>query len=160
MKKSIMVRIIVAVFVLAAFMFAGCAPSSLKMRRETVDWQQERAMVQRSLERFDEGSFYVYEWSEYGGQPAAIVVDLDDDDKTIRPGPGWKKLKTREELEQAYKRGSAVKARVGMRLFRIEGDDGEIWGYFFAPLNVLPYSIVDAKTIELGRIPEPKVPGV
>ncbi len=60
---------------------------------------------------------------------------------TIRPSnraQAGRKLKTREELEQAYKRGSAVKARVGMRLFRIEGDDGEVWGYFFAPLNVLP----------------------
>ena len=88
MKKSIMIRIIVAGFVLAVFMIVGCAPSGLENEeRETVDWQQERAMVQRSLERFDEGSFYVYEWSEYGGQVAAIVADLGDDDKTIRTGP-------------------------------------------------------------------------
>ncbi len=43
MKKSIMIRIIVAGFVLAVFMIVGCAPSGrLKMRRETVDWQQEQ----------------------------------------------------------------------------------------------------------------------
>ena len=160
MKKSIMIRIIVAGFVLATVMIAGCAPSSLKMRRETVDWQQERAMVQRSLERFDEATFYVYEWSGLGMITAAIVVDLKDDDKTIRPGSGWRKIKTREELEKAYKSGSMVKAQAGMRLYRIEGDDGEIWGYFFAPRNVLPYSMVNDKTIELGQIPEPKAPGV
>jgi len=155
MKKRIM--IIAAVFVLAAFMITGCVPSKVKMRRESVDWQQEKVMVQRSLERFDEGNFYVYEWRP--GITASVVVDIRDTDRTIKPGPGWRKLNSRQELEEAYKAGSATKARTGMKLYRIEGDDGELWGYFFAPDNMLPYSVIDDKTIELGRIPEPKAPG-
>jgi hypothetical protein len=39
-----------------------------------VDWQQEKAMVERSLERFDEGTFHVYEWRS--GITAAMVADL------------------------------------------------------------------------------------
>jgi len=159
MKKS-SIRIFVPLCVLAAVIIAGCVSTNLKMKRETIDWQQEKAMVLRSLERFDEGDFYVYEWSGLGMITAAIVADLKDDDKTIRPGTGWKKIKTREELEKAYKSGSMVKAQAGMRLYRIEGDDGEIWGYFFAPRNILPYTRVNDNTIELGQIPEPKAPGV
>ena len=159
MKKS-SIRIFVPLCVLAAVIIAGCVSTNLKMKRETIDWQQEKAMVLRSLERFDEGDFYVYEWSGLGMITAAIVVDVKDDDKTIRPGTGWKKIKTREELEKAYKSGSMVKAQAGMRLYRIEGDDGEIWGYFFAPRNILPYTMVNDNTIELGQIPEPKAPGV
>ena len=155
MKKRIM--IIVGIFVLAAVVIAGCAPSKLTMRRESVDWQQQRVMVERSLERFDEGLFYVYEWRP--GITAAVVADLRDTDRTIKPGPGWRKLNSRQELEEAYKGGSAAKTRTGMKLYRIEGADGELWGYFFAPYNILPYSVIDDKTIELGRIPEPKAPG-
>jgi hypothetical protein len=155
MKKRIM--IIFGIFVLAAVMIAGCAPSKLTMRRESVDWQQQRVMVERSLERFDEGLFYVYEWRP--GITAAVVADLRDTDRTIKPGPGWRKLNSRQELEEAYKGGSAAKTRTGMKLYRIEGADGELWGYFFAPYNILPYSVIDDKTIELGRIPEPKAPG-
>jgi hypothetical protein len=73
--------------------------------------------------------------------------------------PGWRKINSRQELEEAYKGGSAAKTRLGMKLYRIEGADGELWGYFFAPDNMLPYSVIDDKTIELGRIPEPKAPG-
>jgi hypothetical protein len=160
MKRNFNLRILIAVFIMVAVMIAGCTTSGLRMRRETVDWQQDRAMVQRSLERFDRGNFYVYEWTGLAMTPAAIVADPGDDDKTIRPGPGWRKVKSPEDLEQVYKKGSAVKDKVGMRLYRIEGDDGEIWGYFFAPYNLLPHSIVDDKTIELGPIPEPKAPGV
>ena len=155
MKKRTM--IIVGIFVLAAVMIAGCAPSKLTMRRESVDWQQQRVMVERSLERFDEGLFYVYEWRP--GITAAVVADLRDTDRTIKPGPGWRKINSRQELEEAYKGGSAAKTRTGMKLYRIEGADGELWGYFFAPYNILPYSVIDDKTIELGRIPEPKAPG-
>lgn len=156
MKDRIM--IIAAVFVLAAVMIAGCAPSkTVTMRRESVDWKQQRVMVERSLERFDEGDFYVYEWRP--GITASIVADLKDTDRKIKPGPGWRKLNSRQELEEAYKAGSAAKARSGMKLYRIEGNDGELWGYFFAPYNILPYSLIDEKTIELGRIPEPKAPG-
>jgi outer membrane murein-binding lipoprotein Lpp len=157
MNERIMIRIIVAAFVLVAVMIAGCAPSKVKMKRETVDSQEETAMVQRSLERFDAANFYVYEWRP--GIPAAVVADLKDDDRTIRPGSGWRKIETREDLEQVYKSGSAYKAKANMRLYRIEGDDGEIWGYFFAYENRLPYTVVDDKTIELGGIPEPKAPG-
>ena len=155
MKKRIM--IIVGIFVLAAVVIAGCAPSKLTMRRESVDWQQQRVMVERSLERFDEGLFYVYEWRP--GITAAVVADLRDTDRTIKPGPGWRKINSRQELEEAYKGGSAAKTRTGMKLYRIEGADGELWGYFFAPYNILPYSVIDDKTVELGRIPEPKAPG-
>ena len=155
MKKRTM--IIVGIFVLAAVVIAGCAPSKLTMRRESVDWQQQRVMVERSLERFDEGLFYVYEWRP--GITAAVVADLRDTDRTIKPGPGWRKINSRQELEEAYKGGSAAKTRTGMKLYRIEGADGELWGYFFAPYNILPYSVIDDKTIELGRIPEPKAPG-
>lgn len=122
-----------------------------------MDWQQEKVRVQRSLERFDEGDFYVYEWRP--GITAAVVADLKDTDRTIKPGPGWTKMNSPQELEQAYKSGSLVKGKTGMKLYRIEGDDGELWGCFFAPDNVLPYSLIDDKTIELGRIPEPKAPG-
>jgi hypothetical protein len=160
MKRNLNIRILIAVSVMAAVMISGCTSSGLKMRRETVDWQQERAMVQRSLERFDQGIFYVYEWTGLGMTTAAIVADLGDDDKTIIPGAGWRKVKSPEDLEQVYKKGGAVKAKAGMRLYRIEGADGELWGYFFAPYNLLPHSIVDDKTIELGPIPEPKAPGV
>jgi hypothetical protein len=73
--------------------------------------------------------------------------------------PGWRKINSRQELEEAYKGDSAAKTRLGMKLYRIEGADGELWGYFFAPDNMLPYSVIDDKTIELGRIPEPKAPG-
>jgi hypothetical protein len=159
MKEKITIRIVVAVFVLAAVMIAGCAPSKVTVRRETVDSQQEKAMVQRSLERFDDGTFYVYEWNSLGGVPAAIVADLKDDDLTIKPGPGWRKVTSRQELEKIYQAGSVVKARAGMKLYRIEGSNGEIFGYFFAPYNLLPYTVVDDKTIELGQIPEPKSPG-
>jgi hypothetical protein len=114
-------------------------------------------MVQRSLELFDAAIFYVYEWRP--GITAAVVADIKDDDKTIRPGAGWRRVETPEDLERAYKGGSAMKAKTGMRLYRIEGEDGEIWGYFFAPMNLLPHSVVDERTIELGRIPEPKAPG-
>ena len=157
MKKSIMIRIIVAVFVLAAVMIAGCATSTVKMRRETVDFQQERAMVMRSLERFDEGNFYVYEWRP--GITAAVVVDLKDPDRVIKPGTDWRKINSREELEKAYNAGSNVKARFGLKLYRLQGEDGEIWGYFYAFENRLPYSVIDDKTIILGRVPEPKSPG-
>lgn len=157
MNGRIMIRTIIAVFVLAVVMIAGCAPLKVTMRRETVDSQQETAMVQRSLERFDAANFYVYEWRP--GIPAAVVADLKDDDRRIRPGSGWTKVETREDLEQVYKSGILTKRRFMMRLYRIEGDDGEIWGYFFAYENRLPYTVVDDKTIELGQIPEPKSPG-
>jgi len=156
MRKIVMVKMGVAVLVLAAIMISGCAPSKVTMRRESVDWQQEKVMVQRSLERFDEGIFYVYEWRP--GLVASVVVDMKETERTIRPGAGWKKINTRQELEQAYKAGAAVKQKKGMRLYRIEGDDGEIWGFFFAPDNRLPYTVVDDKTIELGEIPEPPAP--
>jgi hypothetical protein len=161
MKSNVGLRVIVAVFVMAAFVVAGCASSSqMKMTRESVDPQQERAMVQRSLERFDEGNFYVYTWSiGGGGTTAAVVADFKDDDKVIKPGSGWRKVTSPQDLEQCYKSGSHVKARAGMRLYRIEGADGELWGYFFAPQNILPYRVLDANTIELGTIPEPKAPG-
>ena len=138
-------------------MIAGCAPTNLKMKRETVDWQQEKAMVQRSLERFDQGIFYVYEWRP--GIPAAIVVDLKDPDRVIKPGTSWRVIKSRQDLEQVYNAGSNVKSRFGLKLYRIEGEDGEIWGYFFAYENRLPYSVIDDKTIILGQVPEPKSPG-
>jgi hypothetical protein len=160
-KEGMMRRLFMMGFVaaVAVVVIAGCTPSGLKMRRETVDWQQERAMVMRSLERFDEGILYVYVYEWRPGITAAVVVDLKDPDRTIRPGTGWRTIKSREELEEAYKGGSAVKARTAMKLYRIEGDDGEVWGYFFAPGNFLPYSVIDDKTIQLGRIPEPKAPG-
>jgi len=157
MEKKLIVKVIVAVFVLSAFLIVGCAPSKVKMKRETVDWQQERAMAQRSLERFDDGLFYVYEWRP--GITAAIVADLKDTERTIKSGVGWRKINTRQELEEAHKAGAPIKAKGAMRLYRIEGDDGEVWGYFFAPYNIWPYSMVDDKTIELGTIPEPKAPG-
>lgn len=159
MKRSLMVELGIAAFVLAAIMLLGCAPSTLTMRRESVDWQQERVMIERSLERFDEGLFdvYAYEWRP--GITAAVVVDLRDTDRTIKPGPGWRKINSRQEFEAAYKGGSATKTRTGMKLYRIEGADGELWGFFFAPGNFLPHSVLDEKTIELGQIPEPKAPG-
>ena len=157
MRKLIKMNISVVVFVLVIVLIAGCVTGNLKMKRETVDRQQERAMIQRSLERFDEGSFYVYEWRP--GIPAAIVVDLNDPDRVIKPGTDWRKIKSREELEKVYNAGSAVKAKFGLKLYRIEGEDGEIWGYFFAYENRLPYSVVDDKSIVLGRVPEPKSPG-
>jgi hypothetical protein len=159
MKKN-SIGIIFAVCVLAAVMIAGCAAQSkVKMVRESVDWQQERAVLQRSLDNFDQGNstFYVYEWR--AGITAAIVADLKDPDRKIKPGPGWRKINSRQELEQAYKGGSATKARAGMKLYRLQGDDGEVWGYFFAPWNQLPYSVIDDRTIELGPIPEPPAPG-
>jgi len=157
MRKISMMNISVAVFVLSIVMIAGSVTSNVKMRRETVDRQQERAMIQRSLERFDEGNFYVYEWRP--GITAAIVVDLKDPDRVIKPGTDWRKINSREELEKAYNAGSMVKAKFGMKLYRLEGDDGEIWGYFYAYENRLPYSSIDDKTIVLGRVPEPKSPG-
>jgi membrane-bound lytic murein transglycosylase MltF len=36
----------------------------------------------------------------------------------------------------------------------------EFWGHLFAVHNLLPYTVIDDKTIELGRIPEPKAPGL
>ena len=162
MRETFMRSSVVAVAVLAAVMIAGCAASGtgkVKMVRETVDWQQERAVLERSLENFDQGNsnFYLYEWS--GGITAAIVADLKDPDRVIKPGPGWRKINSRQELEAAYQGGGAVKAKGGAKLYRLQGDDGEIWGYFFAPQNFLPYTVIDDKTIELGRIPEPKSPG-
>jgi hypothetical protein len=157
MRKSVMLNIIVAVFVLGVLMISGCATSTLKMKRETVDWQQEQAMMQRSLDRFDQGFFYVYEFR--AGIPAAIVVDLKDPDRVIKPGADWRKLNSRQELEQVYKSGKPLWAKAGMKLYRIEGDDGEIWGYFFAFNNVLPYSVIDSKTIQLGTVREPPQPG-
>lgn len=68
-------------------------------------------------------------------------------------------MMTTQELEQVYKSGSAVKQKAGMRLYRIEGNDGEIWGYFFAAQNILPYSVIDDRTLELGPIPEPPTGG-
>jgi hypothetical protein len=99
----------------------------------------------------------VYEWRP--GIPAALVANVKESDRTIRPGSGWRKVTTRQDLEQVYYSGGAVSAKTPMRLYRIEGDDGEIWGYFFAYRNILPFSIVDDKTIELGRVPEPPAPG-
>lgn len=160
MRRIIMMNISVAVFVLAVVLIAGCAAQSkVKMVRESVDWQQERAVLQRSLENFDQGNtiFYLYEWRP--GITAAIVADLKDPDRMVKPGPGWRKINTRQELEAAYQGGSAVKTKGGAKLYRLQGDDGEIWGYFFAPNNFLPYTVIDDKTIELGRIPEPKSPG-
>ena len=157
MRRIIMMNISVVVFVLAVVMIAGCATSNVKMRRETVDRQQEKAMIQRSLERFDEGNFYVYEWRP--GITAAVVVDLKDPERVIRPGSDWRKIKSREELEKAYNAGSNVKSRFGLKLYRLEGEDGEIWGYFYAFENRLPFSVIDDKTIMLGRVPEPKSPG-
>lgn len=157
MRKSIMMSISVVGFVLAVVMIAGCATSNVKMKRETVNREQERAMIQRSLDRFDEADFYVYEWRP--GITAAIVVDLKDPDRVIKPGSDWRKIKSREELEKAYNAGSGVKTRFGLKLYRLEGDDGEIWGYFYAFENRLPYSNIDDKTIILGRVPEPKAPG-
>lgn len=157
MRRTVMAKTGAVAFVLAAIMISGCAPSKVIMKRETVDSQQEKAMVQRSLERFDEGDFYVYEWRP--GITAAVVADIKDSDRTIKPGTGWKKIKTRQELEQAYQAGAMVKAKKGMKLYRIEGADGELWGYFFAPDNRLPFTVVNDKTIELGQIPEPPSPG-
>jgi hypothetical protein len=68
-----------AMVFVSVVMIAGCEPSGVRMRRESVDWQQEKVMVQRSLERFDEGVFYVYEWRP--GIPPAIVADLKDPDR-------------------------------------------------------------------------------
>jgi len=75
MRKSVVTQIIVVVFVLAAVMITGCASPTVKMKRETADWRQEQAMVQRSLERFDEGAFYVYvyEWREGLLQPWSLM---------------------------------------------------------------------------------------
>jgi len=58
---------------------------------------------------------------------AAIVADLNDPDRVIKPGPGWRKINSSQELEAAYKGGSATKTRAGMKLYRLQGDDGEIW---------------------------------
>jgi hypothetical protein len=157
MRRIPMMRLSVVGFVLAVVMIAGCATSNVKMKRETVNREQERAMIQRSLDRFDEGNFYVYEWRP--GITAAIVVDLKDPDRVIKPGSDWRKINSREELEKAYNAGSGVKTRFGLKLYRLEGDDGEIWGYFYAFENRLPYSNIDDKTIVLGRVPEPKAPG-
>lgn len=159
MKRIFTVNSAIAAVVLAAIAISGCATSNLKMRRESVDWQQERVMIERSLERFDEGLFdvYAYEWRP--GITAAIVFDLRDTDRAIKPGSGWRKIKSRQELESVYKGGSATKTRSGMKLYRIEGADGELWGFFFAPGNFLPHSVLDEKTIELSQIPEPKAPG-
>ena len=162
MKKRIMRYSVVAVTVLAAAMIAGCAApgtGKVKMVRESVDWQQERAVLQRSVENFNQGNatFYVYEWR--AGITAAIVADLNDPDRVIKPGPGWRKINSAQELEAAYKGGSATKTRAGMKLYRLQGDDGEIWGYFFAPWNQLPYSVIDDRTIQLGPVPEPPAPG-
>jgi outer membrane murein-binding lipoprotein Lpp len=159
MKRNHMIGIIVAVWVLAAVMIAGCASSTskVKMKRETVDWRQERAMVERSLENFDKMDFYAYDWS--AARTAAIVADLKDSERTIKPGSGWRKINSREELQGAFNRGSDVKSREGMRLYRLEGDDGEIWGYYFAPHNFLPFTVIDDHTIQLGWIPEPPTPG-
>ena len=130
MRKICMMNISVVVFVLAVVMIAGCATSAstVKMRRESVNREQESAMIQRSLDRFDEGDFYVYEWRP--GITAAIVADLKDPERVIKPGADWRKIKSRDELEKAYNAGSMVKARFGLKLYRLEGEDGEIWGYF------------------------------
>lgn len=158
MRRITLMNITIAVFVLGAIMLSGCVTSStVKMKRETVDWQQEQAMMQRSLERFDQGFFYVYEFR--AGIPAAVVADFKDPDRVIKPGPDWRKLNSRQELEQVYKSGKPLWAKAGMKLYRIEGEDGEIWGYFFAFNNVLPYSVIDSKTIELGPVKEPPQPG-
>jgi hypothetical protein len=159
MRKICMMNISVVFFVLAVVMIAGCATSAstVKMRRESVNREQESAMIQRSLDRFDEGDFYVYEWRP--GITAAIVADLKDPERVIKPGADWRKIKSRDELEKAYNAGSMVKARFGLKLYRLEGEDGEIWGYFYAYENRLSYSVIDDKTIVLGRVPEPKSPG-
>ena len=159
MRNRIIIRSIVLVFVVAVFMIAGCAPTKVKMKRETVDWQQEKAMAQRALERFDEGAFnvYVYEWRP--GIVVAIVVDLKNDDLNIQPTPDWRKINTRQEFEQAINAGGGPIKASGAKLYRIEGDDGEIWGFFFAGKNFLPYTVIDDKTIQLGNIPIPSTPG-
>ena len=157
------IRVMIAtlmVIALAVVMIAGCAAQSkVKMVRESVDWQQERAVLQRSLDNFDQGNstFYMYEWRP--GITAAIVADLKDPDRVIKPGTGWRKINSRQELEAAYQGGGALKTKGAAKLYRLQGDDGEVWGYFFAPNNFLPYTVIDDKTIELGRIPEPKSPG-
>jgi hypothetical protein len=129
MRKAIMANIGVVVFVVAVVMIAGCAAQSkVKMVRESVDWQQERAVLQRSLDNFDQGNstFYVYEWRP--GITAAIVADLKDPDRVIKPGPGWRKINSRQELEAAYQGGGALKTKGAAKLYRLQGDDGEVWG--------------------------------
>ena len=88
-----------------------------------------------------------------------MVVDVKEGGRTIKPGPDWRTIKTRQEFDEASKGCSAVKAATGAKVYRIEGDDGEIWGFFFAPMNVLPFTVIDDKTIQLGSIPPPKAPG-
>jgi len=158
MWKIVATRNILAFFVLAAVMSVGCAPpTKLKMRRETADWHQEQVMVQRALERFDEVNAYAYDWRP--GITASVVVDLKADDRLVKPGPGWRKINTRQEFDQTVKDISAVKVGSGAKVYRIEDEGGEIWGFFVAPRNMLPYSIVDEKTMELGMIPPPPSPG-
>lgn len=155
MRKLVVLNIIVAAFVLATVLISGCATSQMQMRRETSDWKLEQSMVRNSIERFNEGDFWVLEWGT--NRPAAIVVDLKDDDYTLKFSRNWTKLKTPQELEAFYERGRSLKA-TGLKLYRIEGPDGDLWGKFYAFQNRLPVTMVDAKTIEIGDIPEPLAP--
>jgi hypothetical protein len=157
MRKLAMLNISVAVFVLAAVLISGCAPAKIHMKRETVDWRIEQSMVKNSIERFNEADFWTYEWRK--GIPAAIVCDIKEGDRTMSFSRGWRKLNTPKELEEVYTSGTAMKAKGGLRLYRIEGEDGTLWGYFFAYQNVLPYTLVDDRTMHIGEIPEPKQPG-
>jgi hypothetical protein len=150
MNEKIMIRTIFAVFFLAAVVIGGCAAPKVINSRETLDRQEEEAMIKRTGEHFDEATFYVYEWRP--GIPLAVVANLKDSGRTIRPGPGWRRVETREELEKGYKRADKP---TYLRLYRIEGADGEIWGYFLAYENLLRYKIIDDKTIELLPVPEP-----
>ena len=102
MKKITMIRIIVAVFVLAAFMIVGCAPSNVKMRRETVDFQQERAMLMRSLERFDEALIYIKRAIEQGETSAVVLEHLGD---------VYAKLQRMEDAQKYWKKAFEMDAK-------------------------------------------------
>lgn len=158
MRKLVMLNMSAIAVVMAAVLISGCATpqSKMQLRRETTDYKLEQTMVRNSIERFNEGDFWVLEWGT--NRPAAIVVDLKDDDYTIKFSRNWRKLNSPKELEEFYERGRGIKAAQQLKLYRIEGPDGDLWGKFYAYQNRLPITMVDDHTIEIGDIPEPLAP--
>jgi hypothetical protein len=143
--------IYIALFVLSAAVFSGCAPGRVNL----VDSGRlgDGVRVWDLLERFDE---YTVSYYHHVG-PTAIIFDPRDDPYEVRlTGPYWSGVQTREELQElievmqeGYGMGSSVRV---IGLAPEEGGGRLAAGYLYTPGMAHVRSGEDETTVVVDQV--------
>ena len=140
--------------VLAAFIFfLGCRP------RVTVQQQftdEQRTSAQKLITNWSEFDIHFFEWVYQ--TPVVAVFDIKNDDKTLRVGSNWQKIRSEEDLKGLIKKSKIWGEYAIPNVSAIIGPDGKVWGYAITAMGKVTATVADERTIDVQPPKEPQRP--